>query len=63
MIVTLERKQQLCNEEVFLDGKPAKIVGWKNDFAKVVDQQTGVGYEWAWSTVDRIVQNGGLFRS
>jgi hypothetical protein len=45
-----------------LNGKPAKIMGWKLDFATVGTLDGTLAYEWAWETVDRIMSNGGNFK-
>lgn len=48
---------------VTLNGRPARIRGARLPFALVVDSETGLGCEWAWPTVERIVASGGNFRS
>lgn len=48
---------------VTLDGKRARVSGIRNDFATVTDAATGLSSEWAWPTVERIVRNGGNFKS
>lgn len=48
---------------VTLDGKRARISGIRNDYATVTDSTTGLSAEWAWVTVERIVRNGGHFKS
>ena len=46
-----------------LDGKPAKIAGRLLPFAKVAQIDSALEVEFSWSTVDRIMQAGGEFRS
>jgi len=48
---------------VTLDGNRARISGIRNDFATVTDAATGMSVEFAWPTVERIVRNGGTFKS
>jgi hypothetical protein len=65
METILERRQQLCEATVTLDGGPAIITGAKLPFAKVEPLRSGSGgaVEFAWPTVERIISNGGAFRS
>lgn len=60
---TLDQRRELCAAKVTLNGQPATISGAMRDFAVVRDIKTGLGAEWAWVTVARIVANGGRFRS
>ncbi len=47
-----------------LDGRAATISGSLNDFATVgILGANSLGVEFAWSTVARIMQNGGEFKS
>jgi len=46
---------------VSLDGKPAQIIGFSNDFATVTNEF--VSYNWSWSAVAHIVAAGGHFES
>ena len=46
-----------------LDGHPAKIIGWKNDFATVARLDGKAEFDWAWETVDRIMENNRDFKS
>lgn len=58
-----EQRQALCAAPVTLDGERAKVTGYDLPFARVRNVRTGVGFEWAWSTVVQIVDNGGAFHS
>lgn len=59
-----EDRLALCQERaVTLDGHPAVISGARERFASVRTLTGGYGTEWAWSTVARVVANGGDFRS
>jgi hypothetical protein len=40
-----------------LDGYPAKIIGWKNDFATVARLDGKAAFEWAWTAVARIMEH------
>jgi len=46
-----------------LDGFPAKVIGWKNDFATVARLDNKAAFEWAWSAVDRIMASNRRFYS
>lgn len=59
-----ERKRELVQtENVTLNGEPAKIAGYKLDFANVRQLDGPIVAEFAWQTVERIVNNGGNFRA
>ena len=59
----LAERQELCQASVTLDGKAARVSGYRLDFARVTALPGGPGYEWAWSTVARVVAAGGRFQS
>ena len=40
-----------------LNGKPAKIVGWKCDFPMVAELDGPLSVEYAWATVDNVMTN------
>lgn len=46
-----------------LNGQPAYITGYRHQFATVKDKTTGLGCEFAWETVERILIRGGKFKS
>jgi hypothetical protein len=52
-----------AGSDCMLDGKPASICGRLLDFAIIRQYPNGGDYQWAWETVDRIMSNGGNFRS
>jgi hypothetical protein len=59
-----ERKRELVNSKnVTLNGRPATISGLLCDFAIVSQFPTGLQAEFAWQTVERIINNGGNFRA
>jgi hypothetical protein len=60
---TLAERQALCAAKVTLDGQPAKVSGFRNEYAKVSIIKSGLSAEWAWETVARIVAKGGRFSS
>lgn len=47
---------------VTLNGKRAVISGYRNDFATVSQWPEGLSAEWAWETVERIIDKGGAFK-
>jgi hypothetical protein len=60
---TLDGRRELCAARVTLNGEPAAISGARHDYAMVRQLASGLGAEWAWPTVARIVAAGGEFRS
>ena len=46
-----------------LDGKPAKVIGWKLDFPMVAQLHGPYAVEFSWATVNRIMSNDRAFRS
>lgn len=58
----IAKRMELCGAEVTLDGKRAKIAGYRNPFAHVTQMDTGYSVEYSWETVERIIKNGGAFR-
>lgn len=56
---TLDERVALTQTPVTLDGRPARITGYRNDFATDPARSA----EWAWLTVARIVARGGNFKS
>ena len=61
--VICERLTLCQTTGVTLDGEPASIVGYANDFATVAQRHTGLRVEFAWATVARVVANGAAFKS
>ena len=63
--ISIERRQELVQTRTAtINGKPALISGWNNDFATVADIDTWLSCEFAWPTVDHIVTNkNGAFKS
>lgn len=46
-----------------LDGEAAVIKGWDNQFAKIWSLESDKECEFAWATVNRIMENGGRFKT
>ncbi len=59
----IEEKRKLVETPVTLNGKRAKITGLSKPFAMVRQIDTGLGCEFAWETVKRVVEKGGHFNS
>lgn len=59
----IQQRAALCEARVTLNGRPARISGYKNEFATVTQAGTRLSAEWAWVTVARIVAAGGAFES
>lgn len=62
-----ERKENLIDRskamKITLDGKPATIGGRLLNFAIVGTVDGSQKYEWAWETVQKILNDGGKFTS
>jgi hypothetical protein len=57
-------KRELCQDRVTLNGKPAVVTGYKNEFAMVKALDSCEQAEFAWETVARIVNlKNGAFRA
>lgn len=64
IFMPLEQKIELCEAKVTLNGEPAKVSGYKNDFATITQIKSGLSAEWSWQTVEHIIKNkGGQFKS
>lgn len=52
-------------ENITLNGFPARIAGWKNDFATIHELHPGtISAEFSWLTVEHIIDTkGGAFRA
>lgn len=61
--VAVETRQELCRAKVTLNGQAAKITGYANRFATVTDTATRLSAQWSWEAVERVVANGGAFKS
>ena len=62
--IPIERRRELIEHEVTLDGRRAVICGVKNDFATVAELPNGARVDFAWTTVERVVMEGnGDFKS
>lgn len=62
--VSIERRREIvAMKGITLDGRDATVTGTREPFAMVMQVRTGVGFQWAWPTVDRIVKAGGRFVS
>ena len=47
----------------FLDGQPAKVVGWKLDWPLVAHLNSPLAVEFSWATVNRIMSGDRHFKS
>lgn len=62
--VPTERRRELCQERVTLDGQPATISGYRQPYATVrILTGAQYGHQWSWEAVERIVAKGGEFHS
>lgn len=59
-----ERRKAYSGLRVTLNGKPARILGFRNRFGTVAQVPRGLSHEWSWDAIAHIVKNkGGRFRS
>jgi hypothetical protein len=62
--ITHEQKVGFCaRSDITLDGQPARIIGARQDFGKVILRATGLGAEWSWETIASVCADDGAFRS
>jgi hypothetical protein len=61
--VTMQEKMRLCGSQATLNGKPARISGYRRRFATVTQSSSGLSAEWSWQAVQRVVSKGGHFES
>lgn len=61
--VSREDRQRLAEAKVTLNGEPARIGGTRNEFATVTQVHSGLSAEWSWEAAQRVVANGGKFKS
>lgn len=47
----------------WLDGQPAKIIGWSLDFPQIAQTNGPLSLEWSWATVNRIMSKDRRFSS
>ncbi len=59
--VSVEQRWALVQGAVLLDGLPARIMGVRSDFARIVTLDGARGAEWSWPSVVRICASGGRF--
>jgi len=70
--IAQERRQGFCADSlarcrsrnpVTLNGRPAVIRGAFQDFATVEQEREGLGCEYSWPAVARVMAKGGAFQS
>lgn len=59
--VSMEERMSFTNVPVTLDGQPAKVMGYNNDFPIVRSRINSV--EFSWPTVKRIIARDRAFKS
>lgn len=55
--VPIERRRELIEHDVTLNGVRASITGVNNDFASVRQLPSGLGTEFAWHTVEHVIEH------
>lgn len=64
MVVPEGRRRKLVGASVTLNGQPARVSGVQNQFANVTQLGTGLSCEFAWETVEHIINHrSGHFES
>ena len=53
--VPIERRRELLEHDITLNGVRATISGVKNDFATITQMPDGLRADFAWITVERII--------
>jgi len=61
--ISLKLRRQLAQQVVYLDGVPARIIGVRLPFARVVTFDGVQSAEWSWSSAVRICSMGGHFQT
>lgn len=56
-------RHALVLQRVTLNGCPAQVTGIRNEFATVRALRGECSAEFAWQTVERVICNGGNFKS
>lgn len=60
---TAEYRRELCNMPCTMNGKPAQVSGALLRFAVVSERDSGLACEFSWQAVERVLANGGAFKS
>lgn len=62
-MIDLDARRDLIDRRITLNDHPAYIVGVREQFAMVRDAETHLGCQWSWEAVQRVIENGGHFRT
>lgn len=61
---TQAERVAVCNmRNLRLNGLPARVTGYLNDFATVTQVASGLDAQWSWETAVRIATTHGRFES
>lgn len=52
-----------ARSDITLNGEPARIVGPRNQFARVQIRASGLSAEWSWDAVAHVCGRDGAFKS
>ena len=55
--IPVERRRELMEHVVTLNGVNAVIRGYKHDFATITQLPNGLSAEFAWYTVEHVIEN------
>ena len=58
-----EARLSYCAMPCTLDGVEAVIMGARNPFGTVSRRDNGLGADWSWQAIARVMAKGGAFRS
>lgn len=57
------RRLEFTQAKVTLNGEPAYVMGIYRPFAIVTQKGSHLSAEWSWEAVERVIKNGGHFKS
>lgn len=57
------KRLELTQATVTLNGEPAYVMGINRPFAIVTQKNSHLSAEWSWEAVERVIANGGNFKS
>jgi len=60
---TLAARRAFCAAPCSLNGYPARVTGAQEAFATITDLASGLGAQWSWFAVERVLSGDGAFRS
>ena len=59
----IDHRRALCGTPCTINGQPAQVTGARLPFALILERDTGLGCEFAWPTVERVLAGSKNFRT